>query len=240
MNALLAYTRRTVAGRLQHAVWSHPEWWSVALSGLAWLAMIARGWQEATVGYAHSVSFAHEFTYWGLSVVAMMLPLSLDAIRVTANGSLWPRRHRAIAGFLLGYVAPWTALGVLAASLRQASWTHAYVAPALGFAVAALWQQTRLHKRALVACDRRLPLAPLGWPADRDCLRFGATIGIACVQTCWPLMLACALSGHSVIAMMGGMAVGAAERWWFRPRTRAMLWVTLALATYYGVLAGLG
>ena len=62
MNALVAYTRRTVPGPLQHAVWSHPEWWSVALSGLAWVAMIAREWQESTVGYAHSVSFAHEFT----------------------------------------------------------------------------------------------------------------------------------------------------------------------------------
>jgi hypothetical protein len=50
-------------------------------------------------------------------------------------------------------------------------------------------------------------------------------------------MLACAFTGHSLIAMMGGMAVGAAERWWFRPRTRAMLTATLALASYYAVLA---
>ena len=239
MSSLLAYTRRTVTGPLQYALWSHPEWWSVALCGFAWLAMMFRGWQKTADGFPHAVSFAHEFTYWFLSVVAMMLPLSLDAVRATANGSLWARRNRAIAGFLIGYLAPWMALGILAASLRDASWTHTYAAPALGFAVAALWQRTPAHKRAVVACHRRLPLAPVGWRADRDCLRFGGTIGIACVRSCWPLMLACTFAGHGVIAMAGGMAVGAAERWSFRPRTRALLWVTLALASYYGVLAGL-
>jgi hypothetical protein len=50
-------------------------------------------------------------------------------------------------------------------------------------------------------------------------------------------MLACGFAGHSLIAMAGGMAVGALERWPFRPRTRAMLAVTLALAAYYMALA---
>jgi hypothetical protein len=62
-------------------------------------------------------------------------------------------------------------------------------------------------------------------------------IGVACVRNCWPLMLACAFTGHSLIALAGGLAVGAAERWSFRPRTRTMLLVTLAMACYYLALA---
>jgi len=68
-------------------------------------------------------------------------------------------------------------------------------------------------------------------------LRLGGMIGGACVRSCWPLMLACAFTGHTAIAMAGGMAVGALERWSFRPRVRAMFGVTVALASYYGLLA---
>jgi hypothetical protein len=157
--------------------------------------------------------------------------LSLTVLHDSAaSASFWPRRHRAIAAFGLGYFAPWLGLGIVAATLRQATWTHTYAAPALGFAAAALWQRTVTYKRALTACHRTWPIAPLGWRADRDCLRFGSFVGLACIQTCWLLMLACGFAGHSLIAMTGGMAVGAVERWSFRPRKKAMLAATLALA----------
>ena len=239
MTSVLSITRATVARTLQHFFWLHPEWWSVALCGFAWSAMLMHGWQHAGHGVHHWMTFAQEFQAWLLMVAAMMLPLVLDAVRATAVGSLWARRHRAIAGFLAGYFAPWLALGIVAAGLRQGPWTHTHVAPALGFAVAALWQLTPMHRRALAACHRLLPLSPLGWHADRDCLRFGSTIGLACVSSCWLLMLACTFAGHGLMAMMGGMALGATERWSYRPPRRAVLAGTLALAGYYAVLAGL-
>jgi len=199
--------------------------------------MLLHSWQYAGHGVHHRMSFAQELIYWMWMAAAMMLPFAIDAVRLTAARSLWERRHRAMAGFLTGFFAPWLLLGIAAAGLRELSWTHSYVAPALGFLAAALWQRTSIHRRAFNACYRTQPLAPLGWQADRDCVRFGGTIGAACVRSCWPLMLACAFTGHSLIAMMGGMAVGAAERWPYRPRTRAMLAATLALASYYAVLA---
>jgi hypothetical protein len=52
-------------------------------------------------------------------------------------------------------------------------------------------------------------------------------------------MLACAFSGHGLVAMAGGMGIGIAERWPFRPRTRVMLCGTLAIAGYYGILTAL-
>jgi len=237
VSSVITYPRVPTGVTVQYFFWLHPEWWSVALCWVAWAVMLLHSWQYAGHGVHHRMSFAQELIYWMWMAAAMMLPFAIDAVRLTAARSLWERRHRAMAGFLTGFFAPWLLLGIAAAGLRELSWTHSYVAPALGFLAAALWQRTSIHRRAFNACYRTQPLAPLGWQADRDCVRFGGTIGAACVRSCWPLMLACAFTGHSLIAMMGGMAVGAAERWPYRPRTRAMLAATLALASYYAVLA---
>ena len=40
----------------------------------------------------------------------------------------------------------------------------------------------------------------------------------------------------ALIAMAGGLAAGALEHWPYRPRVRAVLAVTLALAVYYAAL----
>jgi hypothetical protein len=236
MTSTFTNARVRMASAMQYFFWLHPEWWSRALCGLAWALMLLQGWRHAGHEAHHWMSFAQELGYWMLMAAAMMLPLVLYSVWVTAIGSLWARRHRAIAGFLGGYFAPWLVLGIVVAGMRQGSWAHNYSAAALGFVAAALWQLTTMHKRALIACHRTLPLAPLGWRADRDCLRFGGTIGVACVCSCWPLMLACAFAEHGLIAMTGGMVVSAMERWSFRPRRRTVLVATLALASYYVVL----
>ena len=240
MNSTLTYTGRPMAVTLQYFFWSHPEWWSVALCGVAWAVMLLHGWQHGGHEVHHRMTFAQELLSWMLMVAAMMLPLVIPSVRAAAGGSLWARRHRAVAGFLAGYFPPWLVLGIAAAGLREASWTHTYAAPALCFVIAALWQRTRMHKRALMACYHTLPLAPAGWRANRDCLLFGGTIGVACVRSCWPLMLACAFAGHGPVAMAGGMAVGALERFTFRPRPRPPLVGTLAMAGYYLILASFG
>ena len=171
-------------------------------------------------------------------VAAMMLPRLTYEVRGTAERSLWARRHRAIAGFLTGYGVPWLGLGIAAGLLRRTSWSHTYAAPALAFAGASLWQLTRIRKRALIKCHRSLPLSHrVAGRSDR--LRHGSAIGTACVQTCWPLMLGCMLSGHSLIAMAGGIIVGAAELWPTRLRFPVAMAATLALAAYYTALAGL-
>ena len=232
------------AAKLRRFFWTHPEWWTVALCWSAWAVVLAAGLRSFVRGGAHGghhpMSFAQEVPGWMLMATAMMLPLVLGSVRMAAVGSLWARRHRAVGGFLVGFFGPWLALGLAVAGLRQGSWAHTNSAAALGFAAAVLWQRTAMHRRAIAVCHRIEPLAPLGWRADLDCLRYGAFIGAACVWSCWPLMLACAFTGHSPVAMAGGMVVGISERWYYRPRTRTMLAVTLALALYYGALAGLG
>lgn len=224
------------ASRRQFA-WPHPEWWTVGLSAAAWAAMLRHAWQHAGHESAHRLPFATELQYWLLMVVAMMFPFVLDTVRHTAEFSLWRRRHRAIAGFLIGYMAPWLVLGGIAAALRQSAWAHSHLTAALAFAAATLWLRSPIHLRAEVACHRRLPLAPDGWQADRDCLRFGSAIGSSCVLSCWALMLGCAMAGHGMVAMAGGLAVTVQQRWYFRPRRRAALWIALGLSAFYGVRA---
>src|SRR5581483_9450932 len=193
--------------RLRFFFWLHPEWWTVGLASGAWGVMLQHAWQNSGHNGYHGSTLFPEIGYWMLMVAAMMLPLVTGRVRFTATVSLWARRHRAIAGFVVGYFGPWLALGIVFAPLRQMNWTHTYAAPALAFAAAALWQKTVVYKRALTACHRTWPIAPLGWRADRDCVRFGSFIGFACLRTCWPLMLACGFAGHSLVAMSGGMVI---------------------------------
>jgi predicted metal-binding membrane protein len=172
-----------------------------------------------------------------LMLGAMMLPLVLNPLRTTAFRSLRIRRHRSMALFLAGYLAPWIACGLPVAWIRGFPWVHTPMATAGAFALAALWVPTPMHARALVACHRTMPLAPRGARADRDCLHFGVVIGGACMVSCWALMLACAVSGHSLAAMIGGAAIGACERFSYRPPLRTVLAGTWALAAGYLVAA---
>jgi predicted metal-binding membrane protein len=185
------------------------------------------------------VSWGAELCAWLAMVVAMMLPLQLDAVRVAAFRSLRRRRQRAAALFVLGYLAPWAALGAAVAWLRSASWpaAHADAAAAAAFALAALWTLTAARRRALVACHRTVPLAPTGWRADRDCVGYGARVGAACAASCWATMLGCALTGHALLAMVGGAAIAARERLAFRTPHRTVLVATAGLAAWYALAA---
>ncbi len=237
MSAFPLEQRSRVATSAQYFFWAHPEWWAAGLCGLAWAVMLRHMGEMAAHGMRHRMSFLQELAYWMWMIAAMMLPLDLNAVRLTATRSLWRRRHRAMAEFILGYHAPWLPLGVVVAVVRQGTWTHRPAAVVACFAAAALWQWTPMHRRALAACHRTRPLAPSGWRADWDCLRFGGSIGVACVWSCWPIMLACAFAGHSLVAMTCGVAIGFVERKAFAPRPRAIMAATLVLAGYYAVIA---
>lgn len=55
-------------------------------------------------------------------------------------------------------------------------------------------------------------------------------IGSACVTTCLPMMVACSLAGHHLVAMLGGAALGAIEKRSFRPSIRLIAGGNLVLA----------
>ncbi|HUE84779.1 MAG TPA: DUF2182 domain-containing protein [Vicinamibacterales bacterium] len=203
-------------------MWRYPHWWAIALCAGAWGWVAARWWGSR---HAHGYGALD----WTLMVVAMMLPLVFVHLRVAAARSLWSRRHRAIAMFLCGYVAIAVVAGLALFSLAGATGllVHGAAPPttvAGAFALAAAWQLLPVKRRALTACHRTMPLAPRGWRANRDCLRYGWTIGGSCLVSCGGLMLACVLAGHSLPVMCFATAVAAAER----VTARADAWITSA------------
>jgi predicted metal-binding membrane protein len=177
---------------------------------------------------------------WLLMVLAMMVPLVRFGVRVAAARSLWRRRDRAIGGFLIGYLSPWPIAGVGVVALDVTLAGTPGLQPWLtgaGFAVAAGWQLTSFKARALRACHQSIPLAPHGWRADRDCVRFGWLNGTHCLVSCWALMLACVLAGHSLTAMLCATVVGLAERYVVQPRQQGRTFSPLlGVALVYGIL----
>ena len=118
--------------------------------------------------------------------------------------------------YLSGYGAiALLAGGTLAVLLNVASVGRHVGSPviaAVTFALAAAWQLSPFKRRALVSCHGTVPLAPRGWRANRDCVRYGWTVGGRCLVSCAGLMLACVFAGHSLIAMIATTAVAQAER----------------------------
>jgi hypothetical protein len=229
---------RPPGGWLGRFFWTHPEWWSLVLVALAWGAVLAHagGGQEQmrdTMPVPHMMPVQGEFLDWGLMVVAMMAPLILAPLRWVAFQSFRRRRHRAILLFLIGFLLPWMLLGIVAAWLRTLAWSQTPLLASGIFGLAALWALAPIRARALVFCHRTIPLAPAGWPADRACLRFSVMIGASCVATCGLLMLACAVTGHNLVAMLGGTLLGALEFRSFRPPTRHIFAGALMLAVWF-------
>ena len=200
--------------RVRGALWEYPHWWVHAMAAVAWILMLAH--VRTSIGM------------WVLMVVAMMWPLQGELVRNVAFASLRRRRHRAMATFLAGYLFVWL-LAALPMRLIEALFDSPYAAPA-AFALAALYSLSRTHTFALKACHATRPLAPVGFAATRDAFSYGALIGGTCVLACFPLMVACTLAHHSILALVGGALVGVLERRAFRPRTRLAAAVIAALA----------
>lgn len=179
----------------------------------------------------HWMSFSAELGYWIVMVVAMMLPLMLPGIRLVAFKSLRRRRHRAIAGFLVGYLVPWTVVGIAVAWLRQLPSTHTHWVTAVAFGVGAVWALAPWREFAVERCHSTTPT--LGPDSDRDCVRFGLELGGWCVAVCWPFMIACGLSGHGVLAMVGALVLGVIEGRSFQSPTRVIAAGAAVLAVIY-------
>ena len=177
---------------------------------------------------------------WMVMVIAMMFPLVLDSARTAASRSLWSRRHRALAWFLLGYLGPWMIFGGAACLLvgfaQTRGWYSTSMAASAGFGMALAWQFTAWKRLGLHSCHRTQPLAPRGWPADRDCFLYGWAVSRGCLLSCWALMLACLLAGHGLAVMVCTSAVCATERYFARPEERALCGAVSMGALSYAAL----
>jgi hypothetical protein len=215
--------------------WRLPEYWMLALSAAAWVTLAAR-----SAVHVHQPGAVSNWWHWMLMVAAMMLPLKIDGVRRIAEYSLWSRRHRAIAGYLVGYLSVWAAVGVPLAwafsgfeIFHRIDWR---VGAAIGYFVAAAWLVSPWKAVAERMCHRTMPLSPTGWRADRDCIGYGWIAGCGCALNCWPLMLVCWLSAHSIIAMIFGFVLGWADRH-HTENYKLNAVATAALGIAFGVLS---
>jgi predicted metal-binding membrane protein len=142
---------------------------------------------------------------WVTMMAAMMLPsvapMVLAFARVTKERA---RRGQATFVptwvFLLGYLAAWTAYGLLAYALFRVieavdggvlAWDRAGSYVAAGAIVAAgLYQLTPVKDVCLRHCRTPLHFLLHGWHEGRlGALRMGAEHGLYCIGCCWGLMI---------------------------------------------------
>ncbi len=133
-------------------------------------------------------------------VLAVMVPVTLPAVRHVGLDSMRYRRRRAMALYTAVYVAVWALFGLVALEVDDVLVggiglsDRALLAVAL--ALAAGWQLTRTKRRALFACGRAVPLYPTGRRASASCARFGVLQARRCIVSCWATMLVMPSSTH--------------------------------------------
>ena len=209
-----------IRDKLRRLGWRNPEWWVVMVAAVAWLFM-------AGISHTHAshtgISTGRDHVQGTLGiiamVIAMMVPLTITNVRHVAQSSLWRRRHRAIVGFLVGYLTVWLVVQTIIVE------TWGLLAPLIGWGTAggvamvaaALWEIAPSKRQRLRRCHRTVPLAPRGWRADADCARYGVSTAFSCVTMCWALMVAAAAFSHSLVVMTVLFGVQVSGRYQRRP-----------------------
>jgi hypothetical protein len=195
--------------------WHHPEWVGVAVAGLGWLGLAGAAAVEPglLLGLHEHHTPAQALQHSAVMAAAMMTPLVLDQVQHVAVSSLWRRRYRAVAGFLVGYLGVWTLAGAALMLAGVALTAAVGRVPALAgaFVLAVAVTRSPSHARLLRQCWATRPLALSGWRADRDCARYGASAAYPCLAVTAPLMFAVVLD-HGLLAMAGATAITVAER----------------------------
>lgn len=191
---------------------------------------------------------------WTLMILAMMLPTTLPLFnafeRVVAGR---PDQLRLVCLLCLGYVAAWSAFGLLAHGLHAlllggvarvpAIGAYAWLIGAATLAGAGAFQFSKLKYRCLDQCRTPLSFVIRHWrgrATRRDAFALGARHGLFCVGCCWALMLLMFVIGAGSLGWMlmlaSVMAVEKNMSWGQRlsaPLGVALLtWAALLVATH--------
>lgn len=196
--------RQRLAVRLR---WQ-PEWRVAVVVAAAWLTLLAGlGMPPMHLGPHHAaLGVLAGLPGWSLMVVAMMVPVTLPAVRYVGLNSMRRRRQRAMALYTIAYVGVWLLFGLTALGTEHILSVHLGISRrvllALALAAAAGWQLTRAKRRALFACGSTVPLPPLGRRADAGCARFALLQAWRCIRSCWAIMLVMVVAGHASLVWM--------------------------------------
>lgn len=160
---------------------------------------------------------------WQGMVAAMMLPSSLPLIRL--YGTVARRRpgHRpALAAFLGGYAAVWTAFGAVAflgdvavhRTVDASPWlsSRPWLISGGVLALAGAFQFSHLKERCLTTCRHPAPYLLARYRRGAAAgFRLGLGHGLFCLGCCWALMLVM-------------FAAGVAVLWWMAALTAVMVY----------------
>lgn len=199
--------------------WPQGPLW-VCMTGMAGMGSGVAGHAEHLVLAGSSTALTGTLPMLALMAVAMMVPPAMPAIGYVAVNSFYWRRRRAVLEFVVVFVGIWMAYNVAVLGvLGSAGVASAPLAPVVALALAALWQLTPAKRRALQACHRTKPLPPRGWRATTGVAGFSLHNGVACLVSCWAMMLTVAFVGlPSVVWMAVLTGLITAERLSLQPR----------------------
>lgn len=213
----------------------HPEWLALLAAAAAWgWLALALGWFTPTgaatllPGHHHGPAGASEAPHsadaqlliWAAMVIAMMLPTTVPHLRYLGFNTRASRRQRAVALFLLGYLAVWLAPGFV---LTLVGVTPSWVL-VVAVLIAGAWEWTPLKRRALRRCCRTWPVGYAGASADAAAVEYGLRHGGICLLATGPAMVALMLAGHPWWATAALAVVMAAQKLLSHPeRWRTMV-----------------
>lgn len=147
---------------------------------------------------------------WLLMLCAMMLPLLHSPLARLCRATAPGRRAQAAMLFVLAYMALWLAaiaLLTLASVALRGLGDSAALAIALGLAI--VWQGSATKARCLAHCHA----APVSRPARLGSASHGLCAGLACIGSCWAMMLVPLLAGTAHhLAMVAAAGIMLWER----------------------------
>jgi predicted metal-binding membrane protein len=183
-----------------------------------WMYMAGHYMRMGGLHLPFLVALAVFLASWQIMTVAMMLPSSLPMVYMMTYASRRQSRPRlALAAFLAGYAAVWTAFALVAFlgdSLVHGltdSWPwladHPWMVGAVTLAVAGSFQFSALKERCLTQCR-----SPFGFfvryyrRGVAGAWRLGLRHGAFCLGCCWALMLIMFGVGVGALTVMGLLA----------------------------------
>lgn len=160
---------------------------------------------------------------WQAMVAAMMIPSSLPLIRLySAVSRSRPDHGAAVAAFLGGYAAVWTAFGALALlgdvavhrAVEGTPWLsqRPWLVSGGVLLLAGAFEFSSLKEKCLTTCRHPAPYLMTRYRRGaRAGFRIGAGHGLFCLGCCWALMLVM-------------FAAGVAVLWWMAALTAVMVY----------------
>ena len=200
-----------------------PEYSALVFAAFAWGVMFWEAWERKQWSCCHPrATLVDEARGWILMIFAMMLPFTYPVLKVLVERSYRRRRVQTVVGYVKGYVAIWLLPLAIVLPLRSTSLGHEMILASLLCLFAALWTLHPAREKFHRSCHREISIRPEGWAANYDACRQGVLHAIPCFGSCLFLMIACTVTHHHFVIMIGGTLLVAFENKMLFFRHRAL------------------